>query len=70
MLEILIRCQEGVEVTSSKLQERTVSDALPAHRRNRTNLMIGQQPAERLRQAILRRAFEGKMVAQDVSLIP
>lgn len=30
MLEILIRRQEGVEIRSCQLQERAVSDALPA----------------------------------------
>jgi len=53
MFEILIRCQEGVEVASCQPQQRAVSDALPAYRRDRADLMLGQQPGERPRQRFI-----------------
>jgi hypothetical protein len=53
MFETLIRCQKGVEVTRRQLQECAVSDALPAHRRDRADLMLRQQPGERPRQRFI-----------------
>ena len=53
MGEILICCQEGVEHTSRELQQLAVSGARPAHRRDRADLVPGQQQGERPRQRFI-----------------
>ncbi len=46
MLQILVGRQEGVELTSRQLEQRAVSDARPAHRRDGADLVLRQKPGQ------------------------